>query len=515
MEDANFFTKEGQLGTEKNPQNPTKFYTHFLQKALIVTIFFVILPLFPSQAPEFINQTLLNRGWELLHLLLVGIAVSYGLFSRRNDETEKDNHNNVSKSDNAQSYVSRLLQFSSVFDDDAENVAGSDENKVVQAWNSQYYRNEPPVVVAANPSVLDERGSSGSGVAEKPLLLPVRSLKSRVLDADETSKEPVNPRSVSRSNSNLGSKRVLNKPRNGDLGGLDHGNLEEKVDENVVLPSPIPWRSRSGRMEVKEQTESPPKHTLPPAMEEFDFNRVESRSFRSRSSRSNSTSSPKFSTSPSMSSPRKLSPAPSLSAEQAKSLEDSVKKKSFYRAPPPPPPPPLPTFKASSFKPSSRLSDSEVFFEKELHRSFRSEPKDLNRNGEETLMDTVNSGYGGKSKTIRSINSLTGTQQVRETEQLSRESFTFMPRPTYVEYPREEKRQFIENMTLESETDEDSDTEKEEDEEVAAPSSGMDATSDVDKKADEFIAKIREQIRLQRIDSIKRSSGQTRRNPSR
>ncbi|KAI3919087.1 hypothetical protein MKW98_016640 [Papaver atlanticum] len=31
--------------------------------------------------------------------------------------------------------------------------------------------------------------------------------------------------------------------------------------------------------------------------------------------------------------------------------------------------------------------------------------------------------------------------------------------------------------------------------------------NEVDKKADEFIAKFREQIRLQRIDSIKRTSG--------
>ncbi|CAM8991966.1 unnamed protein product [Rhodiola kirilowii] len=34
---------------------------------------------------------------------------------------------------------------------------------------------------------------------------------------------------------------------------------------------------------------------------------------------------------------------------------------------------------------------------------------------------------------------------------------------------------------------------------------------DVDKKADEFIAKFREQIRLQRIESIKRSTYQATR----
>ena len=38
---------------------------------------------------------------------------------------------------------------------------------------------------------------------------------------------------------------------------------------------------------------------------------------------------------------------------------------------------------------------------------------------------------------------------------------------------------------------------------------------DVDKKADEFIARFREQIRLQRIDSIKRSANRMARNSSR
>ncbi|MBA0762174.1 hypothetical protein Gotri_024716 [Gossypium trilobum] len=54
-----------------------------------------------------------------------------------------------------------------------------------------------------------------------------------------------------------------------------------------------------------------------------------------------------------------------------------------------------------------------------------------------------------------------------------------------------------------------------ENEEAVGPSNGIDGGSDVDKKADEFIAKVREQIRLQRIDSIKRSSGQTKRNSTR
>ncbi|GLT35095.1 hypothetical protein SLA2020_095750 [Shorea laevis] len=521
MEDAGFFTKQQNLVPEKNHPNSSKFYTHFLQKALIVTIFFVILPFFPSQAPEFINQTILNRSWELLHLLFVGITVSYGLFSCRSDETDKENHNNASKFDNAQSYVSRLLHISSLFDDDAENVSGSDEYKV-ETWSSRYYRNEPPLVVVADPSVhVDKQRSFAPGIGEKPLLLPVRSLKSPVLDAHETSKESINPRSVSRSTSNLGSKRVLNKRKNGELGRLDHGNSEDNLNEDVVLPSPIPWRSRSGRMEAKEETGSLPMYTLPSSMEESDFNRVESCSFRSRPSLSNSTSSsPKLSPSPSISSPKQLSPSPSLSAEsQARSTEDLLKIKSFNRSPPPPPPlPPWPiAHKLSSTKPISRNDDG-VSFEEKLHRSFRRERRNL--------------------KSVRKIqrcDSFTGSQKVRETEQLSSQRVTFMPIPTYIEFPKEEKQEFVEEVLMvETETEEDSETEEEDvaeeegsfvpnlgmlsssnHEEATTSSSAMDAASDVDKKADEFIAKIREQIRLQRIDSIKRSSRHVRRNLSR
>ncbi|KAF8394166.1 hypothetical protein HHK36_020372 [Tetracentron sinense] len=60
-------------------------------------------------------------------------AVSYGIFSRRNFETDKEN---LSKIDSAQNYVSRILQFSSVFDDEIETPSGSDENKI-QTWNSR------------------------------------------------------------------------------------------------------------------------------------------------------------------------------------------------------------------------------------------------------------------------------------------------------------------------------------------------------------------------------------------
>ncbi|KAK8516309.1 hypothetical protein V6N13_047018 [Hibiscus sabdariffa] len=430
MADTDSYTKQQQLLKEQKQANPSKYYTNFLyKKALVIIVFLVIVPVFPSQAPEFINQTLLNRSWELLRLLFVGIAVSYGLFSRRNDETDKEiinNNNNNSKLDNVQSLMSRFLQVSSVFDDEGENVSGSDDGKV-QTWSSQYYRNKPPVFVAKKQG------------EEKPLLLPVRSLKSRVFEENnvETSREIIaKSGSLRRSNSSLSSKR-----ENGET------LVEEMNESNVVLPSPIPWRSRSGRMEIKEDIES----------------------FRSQTTRlPRSTSSPK----------KLSSPSPSLLTEiQAKTSEDLVRKKTIYRSPPPPPPPPPPPLvpKSSPLKPSSTLTDDGI----SSPQKFGSRPNEL----------------------------------------------------SFMELPQgDEKQGFAGNMVVESQTsDEDDDSESEEYEEVRArtdtspdneeasptPSNGTDGGSDVDKKADEFIAKVREQIRLQRIDSIKRSSGQIKRNSTR
>jgi hypothetical protein len=122
-----------------------------------------------------------------------------------------------------------------------------------------------------------------------------------------------------------------------------------------------------------------------------------------------------------------------------------------------------------------------------------------------------------------------------KTDRQNRERVTFTPQSTFMEFPEEEEEEYVEKLAMES--DEESGTEEEggdedEDEDIAgnsfasgiaarpkkeaaAASSASDGGPDVDKKADEFIAKFREQIRLQRIESIKKSSAQIRRKPSR
>ncbi|PIN06209.1 hypothetical protein CDL12_21240, partial [Handroanthus impetiginosus] len=274
MADAVSYTSKAQKlapQVSSDHTNPSKYFTHFLYKAALVTVFLVLLPLFPSLAPEFINQTLHARSWEVLQLIFVGIAVSYGLFSKKNDETEKDHS---SKLDNAQSYVSKLLQVSSVFDDESENQTVIDNNKI-QTWNSQYYRGEPVVVVAKESPVVgkEENGTLTSAISQKPLLLPVRSLKQRVSEPNEVDvayESGARNGSVNRSSSNSSSKRSTFNSKS-----LNVQKLDGQLEENVVLRSPIPWRSRSGRMEMKENGDSPDEPELNKVLESGS-----SRSFR-------------------------------------------------------------------------------------------------------------------------------------------------------------------------------------------------------------------------------------------
>ncbi|XP_047339356.1 uncharacterized protein LOC124942837 [Impatiens glandulifera] len=349
--------------TKSNPKN---LFSHFIFKSAIVTLLFlVLLPFFSSQVPDFINQSFNTRSWELLQLVLVGIAVSYGLFSQKTEESSKEQSSGFDNA--AHSYVSKFLEVSSVFDVETENPTGSDHDNKIESWNSQYFREEPMVVVAQDQesSVLDQEQRS----LNKPILLPIRSLNSRI----PNSHIPLRSSSL----------RIS--------------------DENVVLRSPIPWRSRSGRMEMKEEIGIDPN---PPLIDESQIGRFKP------------------------------------------STEESQRQKICYKAAPPPPPPPQP--------PTRSYSDKGLKNEILTHKK-------------------PNTESGSK---VRSF------------------------------VPVSEKR--VEPIFLE---DSSSDDEKEEEVEERHSNgeeeeNGLndDVGPDVNKQADEFIAKFREQIRLQRIDSIKRST---------
>ncbi|KAK9120848.1 hypothetical protein Syun_018465 [Stephania yunnanensis] len=275
--------------------NPSRFYLHFIYKVVSVAIVLVVIPLFPSQAPDFVNQTVLSRGWELVHLLFVGIAVSYGLFSRRNVEIEKEH---PCKSETAQTYVSGILQVSSVFDDGVECPNESDVHKF-QTWNSQCFRGDSNDVIGRESSDFYEQtngNSYGSYDNYRPLFLPVRSLKSPVLDGEfggsvnENGGSRGSPVSRSDSDSDSDSDSRIGSCNSSaeragrreieELGTLDL-DLEEELEGNGALPSPIPWRSRSGRMEMREEVANaaPAFYSPAPSIKEFDTSRLRSRSF--------------------------------------------------------------------------------------------------------------------------------------------------------------------------------------------------------------------------------------------
>ncbi|KAK4267849.1 hypothetical protein QN277_024578 [Acacia crassicarpa] len=270
--------------------NKGKSYSGFLFKSLLFALFVVVLPLFPSQAPEFVNQTIITQFWELLHLLFIGIAVAYGLFSRRNVEPDLEIETQ-SIVDNTSCYVSTMFPVSSVFSDESENPSGYDENRmmmmhcnwnysqyyesnalmvmdeqckpqlppeednfsdvrydgtnVVQAWNSEYNHRQPMVVVAHPYYTI---GECDEIVGYKPLGLPVRSLRSTVGDLDS----PSNTNESDSSSGSRGSSRSSVKSRDRKFGDLGHYDSDQKFNDAAGSSSPDPWRSRSRKMKTEE-----------------------------------------------------------------------------------------------------------------------------------------------------------------------------------------------------------------------------------------------------------------------
>ncbi|CAI0417931.1 unnamed protein product [Linum tenue] len=466
---TNYYYNNNNNNAAVKQQKQNRVYSHFFYKAVIVSIFMFILPLLPSQAPEFLTHTLDTRGWEFLHLVFVGIAVSYGLFSRRrnddddaycNADRKETASSNNNKFDVAQSYVSRFLPVSSVFDDDV--IGGGDGAETasrVQTWSSRYLRNEPVVVVADDDEGEgEERSKLIRG--EKPLLLPIRSLKSAESDGGY----------VARSSPAGNSKRFSGANKVVDRSEVEFGD-ESKA--SVVLPSPIPWRSRSGKFEFKKSspdltvavasTPPPPPPPPPPAPPA-----TVSRSTK----RSNS--------------PAAGSDSPIFSEVQAKSAEDFVRKRTVYRSPPPPPPPPprpSAVRKSTSMRPASATADY----------------------GRDSPVKQLNRSFTNEMKTIRN-------------EELHAAASNFIDQPNFSEFPAAAENERVEKLVMEDEDSSETEYEEEENDKVALPGGGDSGNDDggggggaggppdVDKKADEFIAKFREQIRLQRIESIKRCS---------
>lgn len=573
------------------PVGQANSFTQYFSKFLFLALFLVAIPLFPAQAPDLINRSLLTNFWELVHLLFVGVAVSYGLFCRRNFDMEIDSH---SSSDDSQSFVSRILGASSIFEDgyynscgnnssfsyksesmtgptdeqrksmsfaygsgiNSNNRSGYGENSVTQAWNSQCFQGESVVMVAQpNYDALDGYGESGSVSGHKPLGLPVRSLRSSVTDHDGS--EICTGKESSNSVLNDSSKSASDVSMNENFGDVGPINLEDKFNETAAKSSspPISWRSRSS----VGVGVSRPSHFRPLSVDETQLELLKSSLWSSESFSSQASSN---SDSPKM--------------EDLK-MEELGKGKSFFESYPPA----SPTADEGNDGKSSfnafhlrRYGTNGSLFEKKPERSLEDESKkaSFGRSRKDDIMgckewmmdslkfnaspvNVVKTSSRGKSvRTIRARKFAAETAKVGEKRD-KHENHLFdkigkasdevealfkcksekkygefdsletgtrknkdldnnvtMPKLAFSKYQKRKHNEHSDNISIKSREESESEAEAEKSrvssDGEAENNGGNDVgpnTNEVDKKASEFIAKFREQIRLQKVASAEKS----------
>lgn len=580
---------------DKKSVGQVKSFTHFLGKFLFFALFLIAIPLFPSQAPDFINQTLLTKFWELVHLLFIGLAVSYGLFCRRNDDVDIETHSN--NSDDSYSYVSRVLHVSSIFDDGFDNSygfnekyvdqtcysdsgssvigdqskvrslnsevrfqnpIGCSENNVSQAWNySQYVQPESMVVVNQETCAVNEYGESKLMIDHKPLGLPVRSLRSRLRNQDFSEINNGGESSSVSTYSSVSPKESINNT----FVEMSPLKLENKFNESgsAAISSPIPWRSISGRMEMRENVgiASRPSHLRPRSVDETQFESLKSQSFWSTENFSSQISSMSDS-------PSRLSPSHAVNSElENLKMEDMGKEQSHRNSYPPATTPTNGKASLNAFH--IRRYTNGSLFEKNVQKSFEDELKNSGESQRKDQLDNKESRSGSlkwngssakassRGKSVRTFRSRRyepeavktgeksgncisndvgkpredieavckgksemangGLDNLSATAKKQDVDYHFpMPKPTHTQFQKRKNREHCLSVAVESKEISESKAENYEvkSDEGSVTNSGNDAEPDpneVDKKAGEFIARFREQIRLQKMASISKSRG--------
>ncbi|XP_010469204.1 PREDICTED: uncharacterized protein LOC104749306 [Camelina sativa] len=312
----------------------------FFCKSVLFALFLLALPLFPSQAPDFVGETVLTKFWELIHLLFVGIAVAYGLFSRRTVESPLDFSlvdDSSSSSSSSLSYVSTIFQFdenhhhssdfvdvrtetrlinnnvsarrapvvlksesSFVVETELEEssseygVGGASQTNEVRAWSSQYFQGKSKVVVARPAYGLDGH------VVHQPLGLPIRSLRSALRDTTPAPED--NNKSFS--------------------DGAVNGEADSLLLPDAAPTSPVPWHFTPEMMGMGDNY---PSEFSPQSVDETQFT-----TRKSASSSSRSTASSPSQTSLASHTQNRFSPSRSVSEESLNSnVEEMVKEQSL------------------------------------------------------------------------------------------------------------------------------------------------------------------------------------------
>ncbi|CAL1388804.1 unnamed protein product [Linum trigynum] len=292
-------------------------YAPLLSKLFIFLLFLLAIPLLPSHAPELFNGSFLSNLWDLAQLLFVGVAVSYGLFSRRNAELDYFDNALSTVDESQSSFVSRIFQVSPLFEECYEVPSGSVEktishattgavhqsvatyacydayaqhqsvavengfemsggDEVIQAWSSHCFHGESMVVLSQPNTGLDELGQCEKrGSSRKPLGLPVRSLNPRVSEFVMPDVGNVGVPAAQ------GKRDDTSDSSEGLFGEVGPVNLEEKFKRTVDY-SEHSWGSKSGMMERKETGKlgaDRDGHFRPLSVDEIQFESLKSESF--------------------------------------------------------------------------------------------------------------------------------------------------------------------------------------------------------------------------------------------
>ncbi|GLJ35448.1 hypothetical protein SUGI_0712920 [Cryptomeria japonica] len=144
------------------------------------------MPLLHKKSPQpmvgYANYSTIARSWELINLVVIGLAISYDVICRRHNPTENANDRLVA-AQGAQNYVQKIFDSAEVFD----NFCLPAEK--LEAWRStsRWQPQKPLIVIAHDGNVTDDK--------EKPLLFPIRSLKSSLSNPEvfDFLKDPVLP----------------------------------------------------------------------------------------------------------------------------------------------------------------------------------------------------------------------------------------------------------------------------------------------------------------------------------
>ncbi|KAL8064109.1 hypothetical protein ABFX02_01G070200 [Erythranthe guttata] len=452
-------------------QIPSKSHSNSLCKTLIVLVLLLAIPLFPSQAPDFISQSIFTEFWEIAHLIFVGIAVSYGVFARKtaSEKTVKNPTN-----DDSDSYLPGISHLSSVFEDGFENICvAADEQDSIQRttdqivlgeqrsvvklgteirssdrngenanreWRSQYVKGESLIVVSNGKYFLG--GSSDF----KPLNLPVRSLRN-------DNPQPRNIPETSLENGVKGDGGAAAKVIK--IRGVVPTNLQKKLDEaGAAGPSFIPWRSRSLSMEKNgEETSEPFSRRGPHSIGGFDSEHLE------------------------------------FTENDSKNYEAGKGKRAIESS-------------GSDIKSSAAVDNKSLSRAKSV-RTIKPSSRHVSMNRKEQFGRRVCRKFGADSSAKRESREENEIPQFENKKRELDGVFFPMPKPkpTISEFDDEGGKQ----EEFESEIERDSFSDKVSNEDDAGVGKIDDDVefegSEVDRKAGEFIAKFREQIRLQKSSS--------------